>query len=304
MANRMDAAIEAIARKQHGLFTAAQAREAGATAAAVQHRLRSGRWYRVRGGVYRLPGSPTGSRAALMSEILAAGDGAMASHQSAAFLLGLPGYRIDEGGLHVQAGYVNRRRTYGRLHQTLRLPAHHQTVVDWIPCTSVARTLFDLCAIVHPRRAERTLDTALAQRRLTLPAARRVLQEIGARGRGGTALFRALLAERGAGYVAPESELEARFLELLRRHGIPEPHRQVDLGSGDMWIGRVDFLYPDRRLVIELDGAAWHTSLSDKRADAERERRLRERGWTVVRFTWSDVVDHPARVLAALRAAA
>jgi very-short-patch-repair endonuclease len=107
--------------------------------------------------------------------------------------------------------------------------------------------------------------------------------------------------ERNPDFVAPESELEALFLELVEGYGLAVPERQVDLGDGDSWIGRVDFLFRGARLVVEVDGAEFHDGLADRRRDAERDERLEAAGWTVLRFRWDDVVNRPAAVAHAIR---
>jgi very-short-patch-repair endonuclease len=181
------------------------------------------------------------------------------------------------------------------------LTAWHVTIRDSIPVTSVARTLFDGCGTWHPRRAERALDNSLSRRMVTLPACWRVLLELAGHGRAGSELMRALLLTRGANYVAPASELEARFLELVRDAGLPEPARQVDVGDADAWIGRVDFIYRDRGLVIETDGRENHSELLDRVSDAERDGQLQASGRRVKRFTWGDITKTPAEVVRSLR---
>jgi len=110
--------------------------------------------------------------------------------------------------------------------------------------------------------------------------------------------MRTILDGRGAGYVAPASELEARFVELVRVAGLPEPVRQLDAGDGDGWVGRVDFAYPDIGLLGELDGRRHHAALLDRAADEGRDTRLLAGGWRCVeRFAWADVVDRPAGVV-------
>ncbi len=112
------------------------------------------------------------------------------------------------------------------------------------------------------------MDTALSRKLVSRASMGRVLDDLAEHGRSGTVLFRTLLEERPEEYVAPESELEARFIELTRRHGLREPERQVDLGDADGWIGRVDFLFRGARLVVEVDGAEYHDGLVDRRVDA------------------------------------
>lgn len=114
--------------------------------------------------------------------------------------------------------------------------------------------------------------------------------------------MRVILDERCEGYVAPESELEAQFLGVVRAAGLPDPERQLDLGDGDDWIGRVDHAYREFSLIIELDSRIHHSSKLDKEADARRDVRLRAAGWRhIERFGWDDVTLRPETVVARLR---
>ena len=100
-------------------------------------------------------------------------------------------------------------------------------------------------AQLKPARAERTVDNALARRLVTIPALWGVLNDVAATTvEPGPTVLRRVLAERGARHVAPESELEHRFVELARQYGLPQPDRQVDIGNAELWIGRVDFAVP------------------------------------------------------------
>lgn len=292
---------EALTSRQHGLITRVQAQQAGLTRSAIEHRIRRGDWRRVARGVFCLVGAVETPRQRGLAAVLAAGDGALLSHHSAAALLGLPGFQLEP--LTVSIARTRRVVPGVRIEQSLALLAHHRRVVDGIPCTSVARTLFDLGGEVHARRAERALDAALARRLVTLPALRRVLDDLAEHGRNGTVLVRTLLTDRGASFVPPASELEARFLELVDVHGLPRPEQQVDLGDADNWIGRVDFVWKRVRVVVEVDGAAFHDGLVDRRADALRDARLRRDGWTVLRFRWDDVTIGGPEVARILRAA-
>ena len=128
------------------------------------------------------------------------------------------------------------------------------TTVSAIPCTTVARTLLDLGAVVERRILERAIDRAEVLRIFD----GRALEEVLARadGRRGAAVLRSILAE----YELPaitESELEERFLAICKQAGIcrPRVNQWIALDGGAV---RVDFLWPDQRLVVETDGRHVH----------------------------------------------
>jgi very-short-patch-repair endonuclease len=93
------------------------------------------------------------------------------------------------------------------------------------------------------------------------------------------------------------SELEARFLALVRRHRLPQPEVNVRI---DEFV--VDFLWHRSHLVAELDGWATHRTRSAFEADRSRDSRLRVLGFEVVRFTWRQVNEERREVVSSLRA--
>lgn len=290
-----------LAERQHGVFTIGQARDAGFTRSAIAHRLSTGRWEVVGLGVYRLAGTARTWEQRLNALVFASGPVAAASHRSAAALLAIPGF-ARAGVVEVVTPRPRRHREPGtRVHRWRVLPAHHVTVVESILTTRVPRTLVDLAGVLHPYRTERAVDNCLAARTTTVGALHAVFIELARSGRTGIGVMRTLLEERGGGYVPPASELEACFLAVVARYGLPPPQRQFDVGDAVGWSGRVDFAYPSVRLLIELDSHRFHSSKLDQEADAERDRRLRTAGWRVERFGWADVTD-PARIVALLSA--
>jgi hypothetical protein len=243
-------------------------------------------------GVVRLAGTRRTHHQMVMAAVLAAGPGAVASHRTAAWLLGFPGFPAR--GIEVcRPKTKSHRGAIGYVHRSGHLPSDHVTVIDGIPCTTPARTLFDLAGCVHPRRCARALDNALSSKAVTFPSVVAVLIELGRRGRSGTRLVRDLVGQRGPLYVAPASELEARLLDVLAERGFPTPAPQVDLGSDAEWIGRVDFCFRDQGVVVEADGQRHHSSLLDREADRHRQARLEAEGWRVERVTWHELVADP-----------
>lgn len=296
----LDEAIEAIAAAQRSLFTRAQAAGVGFRSEQIEHRLATRRWSQPHHLVYALLGAQFDAPTELLAAVFAAQPKAHASFCSAAALVGIPGFHLSKPSHVTVADHWERDRTPAVLHRTNFLPPHHRRVIKGVPCTSVGRTIFDLCGSERIGRSARALDNALSRRLITVPALWTVLAETKARGRAGSRVLRLLLQERGIKYIPPESELERRFVELARDHGLPEPRRQVDLGNADEWIGRVDFLIAPH-LVVEVDGSEHHTSLLDVTADAVRDALFAESGLTVLRFTWNDVTRRSRHVAATIR---
>jgi hypothetical protein len=286
----LDEMVARDAETQHGVFTVDQVRAHGGSDAALHHRLRTGVWrtfpYR---GVYRVAGCPSSWEQELHALVLATGPIAAASHRSAAALLGMPGFS-RRGVIEILTTRPIRDRTPGaRVHSSRVLPPEHLTVVEGIATTGTARTLLDLAGATHPRRIERVLDNCLARGLVTLTAVRATTEVLASKGRPGIAVMRRLLAERPDGYIAPESGLEARVLDVIREAGLPQPVRQLDVGGSDGWLGRVDLAYPDRKLVIEVDSVLHHSTHVDRRADQIRDRRIRGAGWRVERVTEAEM---------------
>jgi len=292
-----------VAEKQHGVFHLHQARALGYTRAAVRHRRRRGAWAALQRPVYRVPGSVPTWKQGLMAVVLASGPVAAASHRSAAALLGIPGFRRDILEVTTPRPRRHRGEREAVVHRWRPFPAHHLTTVDGITTTNVARTIIDLAGLLHPARTERTLDNCLSSGLVTLEAVRATFEEMRSRGRKGIALMRRLLDVRGDGYEATASELEDRFLSLVREAGLPEPVRQVNAGDDRAWIGRVDFAYPEARLIIELDGRKTHTAQLDLEADQARDSRLIAAGWRPMRVRHRRLTREGDLLVADLRAA-
>ena len=163
-----------------------------------------------------------------------------------------------------------------------------------IPSTTVARTLVDLAGVEQPRRLRRALEQSLVLRVFDLRAMEAVLDR--AHGRRGTGTLRRLLAEIADEPPFTNSELERRFLELLRQAGLPLP-----VLNGLIAGYEVDFHWPAHRLVVETDGRATHGHAMAFQSDRRRDLELELAGWHVLRITWRQVVHEPERVAALLR---
>lgn len=275
--------LRELAARQHGVVSRTQARALGMTRSELVNEVRRS-WTALTPRVLRLNGTPATSRQRLHAAVLDGGAGAVLSHHSAAALWEIPGYRFRELHISRRRGGTRRPVRLAVVHEPILLPAEHVTVSDGIPVTTPARTVFDLAGCVHPYRLERTLDNAWSRRLLDGAQTARVLDVLAKRGRTGTVAIRELLKTRGPDYIPPDSGLEGRFEEVLRRAGLPSMRRQVDVGS-DRWIGRVDFVDRELPIIVQIDSSLFHGSLLDQERDAAQTADLEAGGFEVVRLT-------------------
>jgi len=122
-------------------------------------------------------------------------------------------------------------------------------------------------------------------------------------GARGVRVLRNLLA---ADPARVRSQVEADVLCLCRAQGLSEPlvNHRIDVGDGTF---EVDFCWPVVRVVVEVDGYAFHGGRRRANADRDRDQRLALVGWQVHRFTADQIRRDPAetiRRLAALLAGA
>lgn len=293
---RSDAAIDAAFAGQHHVMTLAQLENLGLSARAVRHRVATGRLHRLHRGVYAI-GRPT-AEGRWMAAVLASGEGAVLSHRSAADLWGMRSAARARIDVTVK-GSTGRVRTRIDVHSGAALTPEDVAERDGIPCTSLARTLIDLAAVVDRRALERAVDRAEEIQAFDLGAVADALERL--RGRAGTARL-ARVIESYAGPVSTRSEMEERLLELIRVAGLPEPevNAWIPLEEGAGY--RPDFLWRDARLIVEVDGRAYHARRSAFRHDRRRDRRLALAGFETRRYDASEILERGARVVGEIRA--
>jgi len=301
MATDLDRRVEELASTQHNVFSVGQVLLLKGTRSAIDHRVRTGRWKVLGHGVLQLVGVDTSFRTRLQATLLGTRCTVVVSHRAAAALYAIPTF--GEGLVEITAlpgGFAQRPDVVA--HRTNFLPDRHLRTVDGLRVTSPARTLCDLTAVTTgPERVSRATDAALRDGLVTPAGLEAVLSDLAGPGRRKTRTFAAIVLPRLRGYVPPESELEVRFLDLVREHGLPEPERQVEMSDLEGWIGRVDFLFRDARVVVETDGRRHHTTPTDLSVDAARDARLEASGWQVRRLTWEQVVHRAAQTADDLR---
>jgi Transcriptional regulator, AbiEi antitoxin/Protein of unknown function (DUF559) len=288
--------VAELARRQHGIVGRDQLLGIGLRPSAIGRRLEAGRLHLIHRGVYAVGHTAITVRGRWMAAVLASGDGAVLSHRSATALFGIWG--SGAGEVHVTVPRKVRSHGSIRRHFGL-LPGDEVTVRDGIPVTSAARAVLDLAA----DKGEAAAETALREMEylgiygpLSLPA----LLERYPRHRG-TPLVEACLErlrDDPGGRV--RSPLEEVFLPFLDEHSIPRPRLNAWL-TVDEHRYQVDCLWPDARLVGELDGFKSHGTKRAFRKDRKRDRRLGVAGYHVTRITEDAIATEPAELAADLQ---
>jgi very-short-patch-repair endonuclease len=292
-----------LAGRQHGVVARTQATSLGASRSSLRRAVESHRIEWLSGKVLRVVGASRTDLQDAMACALDAANGVVAL-QSALALWEVPGWFLRP--IHVLTTRAPHRGTphLGVVHSAVRLTEGDVGLVEGVPVTTPARTLFDLSARLPPRVVEDLCDDLLRRGLMSCDALHEMAEDLPLRGGPqGRRLLRRLAAERPVGRRPTESKLETQFERILDRNGEPSFERQVDVSDGRGWIGRVDFADRAAAVVVEVQSALYHSSLTDRRKDADRIRRLRSAGWTVVEVTDDEIWRRPDRVLARVRAA-
>lgn len=202
---------------------------------------------------------------------------AVLSHRSAAALWGLLPSR--QGRVEVSvAGIEGKDRRQGvHVHRSRTLVPDMTTSHRGIPVTTPARTIADL------RTAAVTRGCPAAVPSWELRRAVRQADVLG------------LHLGPEAGFDRTRSDLELRFLHICRRHRLPEPEVNVRVGPY-----LVDFLWRDRRLVVETDGYRYHRGRAAFIDDHDRDLGLRRLGYDVIRLAERQLEDDPEGIATAL----
>lgn len=270
---------------QHGLVTYQQVLDAGGSPHAIDHRVDSGAWSRVRTGVYAVGAVPATWERSVAAACLAAGPDVVASHRTAARLWGF----VSRSGL-LQVSVADRRRVRipgVKVHRSRQFGDQDRTRHQQIPVTTIARTIVDLAPTLGAEVIGRWIDRARQDHGLSLVELGDCCSRLTIRGRPTpTSAIRAL-AERLPGQDPGRSALEARALAALARERLPAPVCQHPVRRPDGTMAYIDLAYPSCALAIELDGWEHHGIRAAFDADRWRGNDLVLAGWHLLRFTWT-----------------
>jgi very-short-patch-repair endonuclease len=286
-------ALNRIARRQAGLFTRRQARACGLSAYRVRQRLRSGEWRSVLGTVLAPATLPLTASVRDRAAQLAV-PGSVLAGPAAARCWDLP---VRDPRTFLVVGPHANPVFRGAEPFFETIDGRDVTVWDGILITSRPRTVVDCLRVLRGREALDLLDRALQAGWIDIEDLAERVRRL-ARHRGAPRLVRLLHAVSAGSRSAGERLLAA----LLRRGAITGWELNGAIADERGPIGVGDVVFRAARVVIEVDGWAFHVSPDRFQRDRERQNRLVAAGWTVLRFTWRDLTERPTSVLATIKA--
>jgi very-short-patch-repair endonuclease len=294
-----DRTIAALARDQEGVLSRAQLLDRGIHRSSIQRRIDAGVLVSLYPGVYAHgQGSLTESAAALAA-VLACGEGALLAYGSAIELRKL----LERAGGNCWHVTIPHRKPTGpnaieslrrglrpiRVHFTSVLFDGEPTVFAGVPITSVERSLIDFAAHAGEHELARAFDEALIA---GLSTREQIAGAVALhRHRPGRRRILALL-ERDAPPALTLSHAERVLVELLRNAGVDGFETNARVGPY-----QVDVLWRAARLIVEVDGAAFHGVDFRHERDTRRDADLAAQGYLVIRVTARELAQHPGRAV-------
>lgn len=285
-------------RCQDQLIRRDQVIAAGVSRAALDGHIRHGRWLRVLPAMYLTdPATPDSAamlawRRRIRAVWMWAGDDAVITGPAAAAWAGYledltpatpigvlvpPRRRMSsQPGIRVVRGVIDQRDTTSR---------------DGILITSACRSAVDLAA----QGCNDLLDR-MSQNNWLRPAPLQRALNRGAHRRGwGSARVAVRESLRN-----PHSEAERVTHRALLAAGISDWRANAELIINGRTV-RPDLTFDEVKLIVEIDGFAYHGDRDAFEGDRRRQNVLTAAGWTVLRFTWRQVHDDPAAMVAQIK---
>jgi very-short-patch-repair endonuclease len=286
--------IADLTARQDGLITTDQLLTRGVSGRSLEYLVSSNQWERLTPGLYQTTSQQRDVRWQLRAAQLATPGRSLIVGSGALLLYGLindADWLLQNRKLEIGVG--NRTQpSLKSIHHRLIKPLEFakQQYIDGMFVVSPERALVDACRLMRPARAERVIEDAF-RRKLTSPPALR--QRLGIQ-TAGNPVLRMIMAS----YENVEkSDLEVRFVQLLRTYDVQQPQLQHEFViKKSKKVIRVDAYWPSARLAVELDGLAYHSSARELQSDRNRQNTLLGLGVQLRRYSYSDIQERPAEV--------
>ena len=280
--------VVALALEQRGLVRGDQLLAIGIPHSTISGWLEQGRIRVVHRGVY-LVGAILPEGADRLAAVYACWPLAVLSHRSAAEEWKL----IDERGsfvLQITAPGWRREGPSGvYVHRTALLPADEVAEIDGVPITSPARAVFDLASQAPDWEVAAAYEEGLIKGLFDRDAMIRMAMRH--KGRRGIRKIRVLI-DRDAPPSVTIKKAHLLLLELIRSSGLPHPRTEYEINGK-----AADIAWPEAKLVVEMDGGAFHNTIGRIERDKVRDAERAAVGWLTIRVTWNELTKRPGAVI-------
>ena len=286
-----DRLIAELAALQCGVVARPQLLAMGIGTGAIATRIRRHQLHALHRGVYAVGHLSLLPLARETAAVLASGPGSFVSHRSSVVVWHLAPAVGEDPSIDVTVRSSGRGARPGlRIHRSRLVEAGDVRHLRGLPVASPARALIDFAEEAGDRELERGIHEALAR---NLVSVRLLLAEADRfRGRRGVPRIRRIVTESDHPMLT-RSEAEDRFLSLIRSGELPSPDVNVLVDGYE-----VDFLWRDRRVIVEVDGFRFHSTRRAFERDRRRDADLQAAGFSVLRLTWRQIVDEPYATVA------
>jgi hypothetical protein len=277
-----------MADRQFGRLRYDQLRALGVSGRTIGRWRDAGYLHRVLPRVYAVGHTAGSATSDLAAALLYAGPGAALAAGTALHWRELLKY--PPGQIH-----VSTPRRVGSLDGIV---VHDRRALDrlWhrgLPTTTVSQTLLDFAATAPKQNLLRlALANADYHDLLDIDA----INAMTGRGISGSATLNEALRIHLPQLAHTRSELEILLLTFCQTQSLPIPETNLFL-HGHL----VDALWPDQRVIVEVDGWPGHRTRAQLERDHQRDLELRAAGYIVLRYTWRQLTETPKAVAEDLR---
>ncbi|WP_422749308.1 hypothetical protein ACN27E_11965 [Mycobacterium sp. WMMD1722] len=248
-------------------------------------RVRRGELIRLWHGVYT--SEPADLRLRLAGLDMFLGQEAVACMGSAAALYGFDVENTT--AVHILDPGRRVRPTLGLMvHQRLGAPIRR---ISGRLAVTPAWTAVEIARQLPRPRALATLDAAVHSSWCSTAELEKAIHR--QKGRRGIVAVRELLPDVNG---RAESAMESEARLVMIDHGLPRPELQYEIRgpNGEVW--RVDFAWPEQRIIAEYESVEWHAGRADMIRDRKRMAALQQLGWTVIPIVVEDVRRRPTEL--------
>lgn len=282
---------------QDGAATVRQAKDAGYSRAAIAGKVRRGEWERPARGVLRTTEHPVTPRSRIRVAMLSVGPDATLIGRSAAFWWQM----TDTAPADVEIAVPQRNQPRPRPGVTVTrraVPDRDRVAVDGLLVTKKAATVLAAVASLGVVAGAKLMDRVLQRGMVALDALREVHERT--RHRYGAMVGGVLLTLAAGGARSEAERLAHRALRAAGITGWLADHRVVLPRHGPAVL---DLAFLEQRVLVEVDGWAYHRDLRAFVHDSARQNALVLAGWVVIRTNWHELTERPERFVDTVREA-